>query len=195
MTNASYKTQVEYAAHRGVSKQAIHKLRKAGKLRMAGRMVDVAASDLELDESRERVRVAPSSGATLTKAKTATEVIRARTAQLNYEALTGRLVPVEDVHAEARLLAESLVHVFGLALLRIDDLFLAAGGGIGEFRLALKQLERDMRTEGSQAFTKVAITGRQNGAARFDGLDRCGRTDAAATDHALGVGDQASYGA
>lgn len=46
-------TQVQHAAHRGVSRQCISSLVKRGILVMRGRLVDVHASDAVLDDKPE----------------------------------------------------------------------------------------------------------------------------------------------
>ena len=54
-------TQSEYAVHRGVSRQAVQDLIKRGKIsfieRDGEKLIDVAAADRALGESRERVTV------------------------------------------------------------------------------------------------------------------------------------------
>jgi hypothetical protein len=96
-------TQAEYARYRGVSPQAINKQVKAQKipLRPNGK-IDVAAADRTLGETRERVtlrddvdeppRAAPPEAPGLTKAKTATEIYKAKLARLDYEKKTGELI-------------------------------------------------------------------------------------------------------
>lgn len=118
-------SQAEYARHRGVSPQAINKQVKARKIPvLPNGKIDAAAADRALGETRERVTIrddvdadetpraapAPVAGAGLTKAKTATEVYRARLAQLEYEERTGKLVPAA---AAAREWARALTKVIG----------------------------------------------------------------------------------
>jgi hypothetical protein len=113
-------TQSEYARHRGVSPQAIHKQIKAGKIPLLPNgKVDAVAADRALGETRERITIrddveeapraaAPPADAGLTKAKTATEVYRARLAQLEYEERTGKLI---DAAAAAKEWARALSKV------------------------------------------------------------------------------------
>jgi len=54
-------SQAEYARHRGVSRQYISRLAKAGVLVMRGGKVDVAASDAVLDDRPEKVSEAATS--------------------------------------------------------------------------------------------------------------------------------------
>jgi len=116
-------TQSEYARHRGVSPQAVHKQIKAGKIPLLPNgKVDAVAADRALGETRERITIrddvdeapraaaAPAPGAGLTKAKTATEVYRARLAQLEYEERTGKLI---DATAASKEWARALTKVIG----------------------------------------------------------------------------------
>lgn len=116
-------TQSEYARHRGVSPQAVHKQIKAGKIPLLPNgKVDAVAADRALGETRERITIrddveeapravaTPAAGAGLTKAKTATEVYRARLAQLEYEERTGKLI---DAAAAAREWTRALTKVIG----------------------------------------------------------------------------------
>jgi hypothetical protein len=101
-------SQADYARHRGVSRQAIGKLIGKKITLLPNGKIDVVAADRALGEARERVTIrddvdeapapaveapraaAPAGG--LTKAKTVTEVYRARLAQLEYEEKTGKLI-------------------------------------------------------------------------------------------------------
>jgi hypothetical protein len=102
-------SQADYARHRGVSRQAIGKLIGKKITLLPNGKIDVVAADRALGETRERITLrddgdddaapaaveapraaAPTGG--LTKAKTVTEVYRARLAQLEYEEKTGKLI-------------------------------------------------------------------------------------------------------
>jgi hypothetical protein len=124
-------SQAEYARHRGVSRQAIGKLIGKKITLLPNGKIDVVAADRALGETRERVTVrddepdgdaasapeveapraaAPTGG--LTKAKTVTEVYRARLAQLEYEEKTGKLIPAAAAAKEwartlSKLIAET----------------------------------------------------------------------------------------
>jgi hypothetical protein len=110
-------TQAEYARHRGVSRQAIGKLIGKKLTLLPNGKIDVVAADRALGETRERVTIrdddeaveapqafaptpAPPQGAGLTRAKTATEVYRARLAQLEYEERTGKLINAAEAAKE-----------------------------------------------------------------------------------------------
>jgi len=117
-------SQAEYARHRGVSRQAIGKLIGKKITLLPNGKIDVVAADRALGETRERVTIrdeepdedggapvegpraaAPTGG--LTKAKTVTEVYRARLAQLEYEEKTGKLIPAAAAAKEwARTLSK-----------------------------------------------------------------------------------------
>jgi hypothetical protein len=115
-------TQAEYARYRGVSPQAINKQVKAQKipLRPNGK-IDVAAADRALGETRERVTLrddvdeppraaqvmAAPEAPGLTKAKTATEIYKAKLARLDYEKKTGELISAAAATREwARVLSK-----------------------------------------------------------------------------------------
>jgi hypothetical protein len=158
-------SQVEYAQHRGVTKQAIHDLIKRDKIELVPseddprRMViDVAAADRALGETRERINsgdddaprgdyVPPAdgggAGGRLTAARTATEVYRARLAQLEYDEKVGKLLRRDDVELSMRVLGDALAR--GLDAIAGAAAELAAAFREGEesgLRTALKKMVR-----------------------------------------------------
>lgn len=154
-------SQAEYARHRGVSRQAISKLVKAEKIPLdaAGR-IDVAAADYALGEVRESIddespEPTPRSdapprfageGIQLTKARTATEVYRARIAQLEFEERTGKLLPVDQVRQAMERCAEALVRDIDQLPSFADDIAAAfAAGGLAGLRDELKKKSRQFR--------------------------------------------------
>ena len=156
-------SQSEYARHRGVSRQAISKLAGVGKLVLiekenGDKVVDVAASDRALGEVRERIvardePAAPAPGYTppaeggLTKAKTATEIYRARLAQLDYDEKVGRLLQAEDVARAMRVCGEAIARDIELLPNAAAELAAALRqDGEAGMRLALKKLSRQMLT-------------------------------------------------
>jgi hypothetical protein len=162
-------TQAEYARHRGVSPQAVNKQVKAGKIPLLPNgKIDAAAADRALGETRERVtlrdepdeadapRAAPAEGAGLTKAKTATEVYRARLAQLEYEERVGRVVPTANVGDAATACAEVTVKALEMALMRVDAMMAAAAKGEGELRQVVRELIRDQRQRIVDEWAKLA---------------------------------------
>jgi hypothetical protein len=151
-------SQADYARHRGVSRQAVHKLVKAGKIPLHGSRLDPAEADFALGETRERIdaprlmRSAPasfmpeSSSAGLTKARTASEVYRAKVAELEYNQRVGRLVAIDDVTRSMERCAEAMVRDLEQLPSRADDLAAAfTRGGSPALRQALKDLGREMR--------------------------------------------------
>lgn len=164
-------TQAEYGRHRGVTRQAIRDLVKKGKIELIERdgrkVIDAVAADRALGESRERINVrddpvedaaprAPAEGAGLTRAKTATEVYRARLAQLEYEERIGNLVPVAHVREAATEMAHGFVRVLGMALLRADELRAAArNDNPAELRQALRKLIFDQRVRSVEEMNKL----------------------------------------
>jgi len=166
-------TQAEYARHRGVSRQAIADLVKKEKLALIERhgrkLIDVAAADRTLGETRERVTLreapeaepeapnaAPRESAGLTKAKTLTEVYRARLAQLEYEEKVGKLLPRDQVEQAASDCGAAILRVLELPLTRLEPLYGAAQKGMSEFRDAMRSMIREQRTRCVQEFAKLA---------------------------------------
>jgi hypothetical protein len=159
-------TQAEYARHRGVTKQAIGKLVKAGKIAVTvapdGRKtIDAAAADCVLGEVRERIIAREEAGpvGSLTKAKTATEQYRARTAQLDFEERTGHLLRDEDVTAAAVTCCETLLPIFG-SLPKQAERFVEVVGrlGVGGLRSELKKFATAQQSDAAAAFRKLAGT-------------------------------------
>jgi hypothetical protein len=160
-------TQAEYARHRGVTRQAIRDLVKKGKIELiehdGRKVIDVVAADRALGETRERVSVRdddeparPAEAAGLTKAKTATEVYRARLAQLEYEERVGNLMPVAEVKEGATLMGHSFLRVLEMALLRADELRAAArNDNPAEHRQALRKLIYDQRLRAVEAMNEM----------------------------------------
>jgi hypothetical protein len=118
-------------------------------------IIDVAAADRALGETRERILtrddaapshgdyVAPGAIGGLTKARTATEVYRARLAQLEYDERVGRLLSREDVERSMRLCAESMVRDLELIVSAAPELASAfRRGEEPELRTALKAMIR-----------------------------------------------------
>lgn len=145
-------TQAEYARHRNVSRQAISKLIKAGKIPVSpDGLIDPAEADFRLGENRLRVNIhddadeatpvsrLPAEGAGLTKARTATEVYRARIAQLEFEERVGKLVRIVDIERSMERCAEALVRDIDQLPTVADDVAAAfARGGVAAVRDALK---------------------------------------------------------
>lgn len=156
--------QAAYARHRGVTRQAIGKLVKAGRIAVdAEGKIDVAAADLELGLNVARLNepatlpASPAEAAGLTKARTETEQIRARVAELQYLKAIGKVVPTEGVAAAAAQCAETMQRVVRRLSANAEALH-AAGvkSGVAGVRVALKAIERDVAEQLSQAFETLA---------------------------------------
>ncbi|BAP94458.1 hypothetical protein [Aurantimonas phage AmM-1] len=178
MASDGLMSQVEYADHRGVSKQAIGKMIKSGKIpttvRNGRKMIDPAAADFALGENRSRVNsededprdafgagfapgMGPSAGgggslgassasSGLTKARTASEVYRAKISELEYLERVGRLIPVDDARRAMEHCAEMLVRGLDQLPTHADDLATAfSRNGVAGLREALKGVSRDLR--------------------------------------------------
>lgn len=156
-------SQAEYARHRGVSRQAVNQLVRDEKIQLVPseddprrKIIDVAAADRALGEARERINsrdeappaprgdyVPPGETAGLTKARTATEVYRARLAQLDYEEKVGRLLARDDVVRAMRLCAETIARDLEAIANAAPDLVAAfRHGDESGLRTALKQMVR-----------------------------------------------------
>ncbi|KYK49736.1 hypothetical protein A1D31_39660 [Bradyrhizobium liaoningense] len=170
--------KAEYARHRGVSRQAIDYLIKHGKIPETAfieqdgkRVIDAAAADFALGESRERILLEQSGDddavgndptfgsvagaarspqgeniAALTRARTATEIYRARMAELEYDQMVGKLMAVEDVTAAMQKCASVIVRELD-QLPNFSDEIVAAFSrdGIQGVRMALKGVTRNVR--------------------------------------------------
>jgi len=181
-------SQTEYAAHRGVSRQAISKLVKAGKIpesAIVDGKIDPAAADFALGETRERILSSDvddgedfgagddptfgsaagtrsaasgdSSVARLTQARTATEIYRARTAELEYDARVGKLLSTEDVTRSMERCAAVIVRELeGLPNFADEIAAAIAKDGLPGARQALKNIARNVRLALEQNMRVVA---------------------------------------
>jgi phage terminase Nu1 subunit (DNA packaging protein) len=114
-------SQAEYARHRGVSRQYISRLAKAGVLVVRGGKVDVAASDAVLDDRPEKVSEAATNApeeaggqtTSYAQAKLADMLFRARLRKLEYETKSAKLIPTDEVKAvwfkQARQIRDKLL--------------------------------------------------------------------------------------
>jgi hypothetical protein len=153
-------TQSEYARHRGVTRQTIHKLIQSGRIPLIAtgdgrKMIDVVAADRALGEARERVavdddhlleRTAPGSLGGLTRAKTTVEEYNARLKQLEYEERVRELVRIDDVTRSMVCCAEVIVRELDRLPSRAEDLAaVLSSGGTSALRSALKDVTRELR--------------------------------------------------
>jgi hypothetical protein len=113
------------------------------------RRVVLRGDDLEPDAPR----AAEFSG--LTRAKTATEVYRARLAQLEYEERVGRLVPIDEVSRATAAFGEVFVKILEMPLQRIEPLMAAAARGVSDYRAALRALITEQRARSVTELQKL----------------------------------------
>jgi hypothetical protein len=98
-------SQADYARHRGVSRQYISRLAKAGALVLRGGKVDVAASDAVLDDRPDKSPESPPSTAaepaaqttSYAQAKLADMVFRAKLRRLEFETRSGKYLLSDEV--------------------------------------------------------------------------------------------------
>lgn len=152
-------TQADYARHRGVSRAAISKLIRSGKIPVEvkgkRKLINPADADFALDEHRERINSAspaPSedalaAGGRLTQARTETEIYKARIAQLEYEARVGQLLRTADVTRAMEICAEAIVRDIDQLPNFAEDLAAAISKkGVAGARTELKKLAHRLRT-------------------------------------------------
>jgi hypothetical protein len=169
-------TQVQYARHRGVSKQAINQLVRDGKIpvieRNGRKLIDAAMADRALGATCERINTPPDDEparaaakpmlretAGLTQARTATEIYTARLKQLEYDERVGTLVKADQLEAAALICGEAVIRALELPLSRIDMLTAAALKGASDLRGVIKDIIREQRVVCSTEFSKLAAGG------------------------------------
>lgn len=167
-------SQAEYARYRGVSRAAIGKAVKAGRIPSsaitAEKKIDVAAADLALGQNQARINsptaaaapgdelplaptaaVAPGAPAGavpgLTEARTVEAQISARLKELEFQQRIGKVVFVDDVARSMERCAEALIRDLDQLPARADDLVTAyTRNGVAGVRVLLKDIARDVRT-------------------------------------------------
>jgi hypothetical protein len=158
--DAPFMTQAEYARHRGVTRQAVGKFVASGKIQLHNGKIDAAEADLALGQTIERVNSPPIDSREapgLTRARTVTEVYRARMAELQYERALGNLVAADGVADAASACGETMVRIVRSLSARADELNAAAAqDGLPGVRALLKVIEHDMLQNVSLAFAQLA---------------------------------------
>lgn len=165
-TEAVKMSQVEYAAHRGVTKQAINKGVKAGRIpTLPDGKIDAAAADLALDGNVERVNAdapqpttrAPTGDAGgLTRAKIVTEVYSARMAELKFGIATGKYVEAAGIADAAAVCGEAVVRIVRALHSKAETIHAGAiKDGVAGVRQLLKDVELEMLTRISNEFSKM----------------------------------------
>jgi hypothetical protein len=168
-------SQADYARHRGVSRQAISKMVGAGKitLREEGgkKGIDPAEADRALGMNVQRVLAdggddAQSNGygggretqqpAGLTRARTATEVYKARLAELDYNERLGKLRPLDQTEAAAARCMEVVLRAFTGIVGRAEELTARANkDGVPGMRAGRRDVVRDLRKVAAREFAKL----------------------------------------
>lgn len=166
-------TQAQYSRHRGVKRQTIWKMVQSGRLALGSdNKLDVVEADRLLGETRMRVDEPPegsggsgggppASGESLalTKARTATEIYKARNEQLTNLERLNKLRTAADVEQSAAMCAGRLKQGLDLLPAMVDDLAAAyVRGGVDALRAALKAKRDDLLRTLSAAM--VALQGR-----------------------------------
>lgn len=108
-------SQGEYARHRGVSRQYISRLAKAGILVMRQGKVDVAATDTVLDDRPEKTPEATPSPVetgpqptSYAQAKLADMVFRAKLRRLEFDIRSAKLIAADEVKVKWYALARQI---------------------------------------------------------------------------------------
>lgn len=163
-------TQADYARHRGVTRQAVNKAVGSGKIPVHGdkKQIDPAEADRAMglnvarvladdgEEGPARQDAAPTTSG-LTRAKTATEVYRARLAELEYNERLGKLRPIEEVTIGAQRCAEVVLRAIRRISGRADELAaLVAKDGVLGARTCLRSIDRDLRRVAAEEFARLA---------------------------------------
>lgn len=158
-------TQSEFARHRNVSRQAVSKWVEAEKIAVnADGLIDAAAADLALGETVERInepRDQEESGAAkLTDARIRETLIRGRLAELELKKKLGEVVPVSGVANAAASCGEVVVRTVRGLSNRVDG-FLGNAKDAASMRAFVKSVERDLLSQISEAFAKMAVEATQ----------------------------------
>lgn len=178
-------TQAEYARHRRVSREAVSKAVKTGKLagalrddpkRPGRKLLDLAAADLALGANVERIladlaaddgsedfggapaeKLPASATAGLTAARTRREEHAATMAELELNRRLGNLRPVEEFTIATQRCAEIAIRSIDRITGRADELAaqVTKDGVIGA-RTALRAIARELRGTMAEAFGKLA---------------------------------------
>jgi hypothetical protein len=173
-------SQAAYARHRGVTRQAINKAVGAGKIQVReenGRKgIDPAEADRALGINVQRViaggdddlpehpsrgepeyRDAPRQAPGLTQARTATEVYRARLAELEYNERIGKLRPVEQIEIAAQRCGETVLRAIDGIVARSEELHArSVHEGVNGTRTMLRTIVRDLRIVIAREFERLA---------------------------------------
>jgi len=168
-------SQADYARHRGVTRQAISKAVGAGKIVLreenGKKGIDPAEADRALGMNVQRVLAGGDDEAQpngygaqretqqatgLTRARTATEVYKARLAELEYNERLGKLRPLEQTEAAAAQCMEVVLRAFTGIVGRAEELTArATKDGVPGMRAGLRDVVRDLRKVAAREFEKL----------------------------------------
>ncbi|MFN3656818.1 MAG: hypothetical protein ACK4UO_06160 [Pseudolabrys sp.] len=205
MSDILVMSQADYARHRGVKKQAVHKrmakLREAGAVLADGK-IDVAAADLAWPNTIERVNTpadapfAPvgaaredgGAGALLTRARAAGAVYTARMDELKFGVASGKYVAARGIAGAASLCGEKGVRAVRTLRSKAEVLNAAAiQNGLAGVRLALAEIEYELLNTISDAFAQLASEAARAAAAAAEDDSEA---DAQAESRTEAYGDQ-----
>ncbi len=138
-------SQAQYARHRGVSRQHISQIAKAGVLVMRGRLIDVVASDAVLDDKPAIETTSGGQSPSFADARRVDMVYKAKLRRLEFEAASGKFVEVSKVNA----------YVSG-CIIRARDILLSIGPELRDRlaqcsdpiecgRMVVEEIERALR--------------------------------------------------
>ena len=171
-------TQADYARHAGISKQAVNKMVRLGKIpRRPDGKIDFAEADharnVNADPARNMAdppsltndesglmpleQAASSGGLSFSRARTAREAYQAKMAQLEYERLSGQVLQKRDVEdglvTAGRAIRLKMDAIPGMA----DEVvsLIARGGGAVEVRRLLRTKVRDLEQTIVDTLTEV----------------------------------------
>jgi hypothetical protein len=155
-----------------VTRQAVNKMVDSGKIPLHGKegdkkRIDPAEADRALGANTQRILAddddrgdrpaAPSQTSGLTSAKTATEVYRARLAQLEYNERVGKLRPIEQTEIGAQRCGEVMLRAIESMVGRAEELHArSTKEGVAGTRAALRLMVRDLRGVIAREFSKLA---------------------------------------
>lgn len=153
-------TQSEYADHRGVTKQAVHKALARGRIQLANGLIDFAAADASWEANTDVARLRPRAaaleepeaaaatepaepaGLSWAKVRAAREVYQMRLAKLDWEERSGALVRADEVRAAAFRAGRAVRDALASIPPRIAPLLHAAPDVSAVERILMEELRR-----------------------------------------------------
>ena len=163
-------TQKEYADRKGWSKQYVNQLVKKGRIPLKDGRIDPEVADAALAKSRDPAQdrtfktapmtaeilkdeaghpLAPTAQSSFSKVRTVREYYRALREQLEYEQLTGKLVPLSDVKASCTYAAIEIRNGYRVATMRAGQAVAA------KFHLEEREVLEVIKAEINVALTEL----------------------------------------